>query len=261
MAEGKDRPRILVTNDDGIHAPGLQVLERVARAIGEDVWVVAPERNNSGAGHSLTLRRPLRVRRAAERHFAVDGTPTDCVLLALQSIIRDRSVDLVLSGVNHGANLAEDVTYSGTIAAAMEATLFKVRAIALSQVCSNGQPVHWATAEAFGPDVVRRLLTMEWTEDLLLNINFPDRPPQEVRGVQVTAQGKRKLGDDLIERLDPRGEPYIWIGALREEPAHRAGTDLAAVGAGYVSVTPIHMDMTHRASFAGLRKLLQPEAG
>jgi 5'-nucleotidase len=256
MAEGKGRPRILVTNDDGIHAPGLQVLERIARSIGDDVWVVAPERNNSGAGHSLTLRRPLRVRRAAERHFAVDGTPTDCVLLALQSIIRDLPVDLVLSGVNHGANLAEDVTYSGTIAAAMEATLFKVRAVALSQVFSNGQPIHWATAERYGPEVIRRLLDMPWTEDLLINVNFPDRPPMEVRGARVTAQGKRKLGDDLVERLDPRGEPYIWIGALREEADHREGTDLAAVHDGYVSVTPIHMDMTHHASFAALRKLL-----
>lgn len=256
MAEPARGPRILVTNDDGIHAPGLQVLERIARAIGEDVWVVAPESNNSGAGHSLTLRRPLRVRRAAERHFAVDGTPTDCVLLALQSIIRDRAVDLVLSGVNHGANLAEDVTYSGTIAAAMEATLLKIRAIAMSQVFSNGQPIRWSTAEAFGPGVVRRLLAMDWPEDLLINVNFPDCPADAVRGVQVTAQGKRKIGDDLVERLDPRGEPYIWIGALREDQAHREGTDLAAVNDGYVSVTPIHMDMTHHASFATLRKLL-----
>jgi 5'-nucleotidase len=256
MAETAGRPRILVTNDDGINAPGLAVLERIAGAIGDDIWVVAPERNNSGAGHSLTLQRPLRIRRTGERHYAVDGTPTDCVLLALQKIIREPPIDLVLSGVNHGANLGEDVTYSGTIAAAMEATLFKVRAIAMSQVCANGQPVPWATAEAFGPDVVRRLLTMAWPEDLLINVNFPNCAPQAVRGVQVTAQGKRKLGDDLIERVDPRGEPYVWIGALREGSAHREGTDLAAVGRGFVSVTPIHMDMTHRASFTTLRKLL-----
>ncbi|MFO1067164.1 MAG: 5'/3'-nucleotidase SurE [Geminicoccaceae bacterium] len=251
-----DKPRILLTNDDGIHAPGLRSLERIARELSDDVWIVAPERNNSGAGHSLTLRRPLRIRRVAERQFAVDGTPTDCVLLALQHIMRDEPVDLVLSGVNHGGNLAEDFTYSGTIAAAMEATLFKVRAVAMSQVLTLGQPVHWATAERFGPDIVRRLLTMPWTEDMLVNVNYPDRAPEAVRGVKVTAQGKRKLGDDLVERMDPRGEPYIWIGALREDPLHREGTDLAAVNDGYVSVTPIHMDMTHRESFAGLTAVL-----
>jgi 5'-nucleotidase len=251
-----EKPRILLTNDDGIHAPGLRSLERIARELSDDVWIVAPERNNSGAGHSLTLRRPLRIRRVAERQFAVDGTPTDCVLLALQHIMRDEPVDLVLSGVNHGGNLAEDFTYSGTIAAAMEATLFKVRAVAMSQVLTLGQPVHWATAERFGPDLVRRLLTMPWTEDMLVNVNYPDRAPEAVRGVKVTAQGKRKLGDDLVERMDPRGEPYIWIGALREDPLHREGTDLAAVNDGYVSVTPIHMDMTHRDSFAGLTAVL-----
>jgi 5'-nucleotidase len=255
MADTRSR-RILVTNDDGIHAPGLEVLERIAAQLSDDVWVVAPEHNNSGAGHSLTLRRPLRVRRAAERHFAVDGTPTDCVLLALQHIISDRPVDLVLSGVNHGGNLAEDVTYSGTIAAAMEATLFKVPAIAMSQLITIGQPVHWATAERFGPEVVSRLLAMPWTEDLLINVNYPDRPVDEVLGIRVTEQGKRKLGDDLVERLDPRGEPYVWIGALREDTSHREGTDLAAVNNGYVSVTPIHMDMTHRPSFGALREIL-----
>jgi 5'-nucleotidase len=251
--------RILVTNDDGIHAPGLEVLARIAASLSDDVWVVAPESNNSGAGHSLTLRRPLRVRRAAERHFAVDGTPTDCVLLALQHIISDRPVDLVLSGVNHGGNLAEDVTYSGTIAAAMEATLFKVPAIAMSQLITIGEPVHWATAERFGPEIVGRLVSMPWTEDLLININFPHCPPDLVKGVRVTSQGKRKLGDDLVERLDPRGEPYVWIGALREEASHREGTDLAAVNTGFVSVTPIHMDMTHRPSFRALEELLLGE--
>jgi 5'-nucleotidase len=257
MAEQGRPPRILVTNDDGINAPGLRSLEKIAAEISEDVWVVAPERNNSGAGHSLTLRRPLRIRRAAERYFAVDGTPTDCVLLALQHIIADQPVDLVLSGVNNGGNMAEDFTYSGTIAAAMEATLFKVRAIAMSQVCKHGQPVPWATAEACGPDLVRRLRTMSWSDDMLINVNFPDCQPHEVLGVRVTAQGKRKLGDDLVERLDPRGEPYVWIGALREDSQRGEGTDLAAVHDRYVSVTPIHMDMTHRASFAQLANALE----
>jgi 5'-nucleotidase len=256
MAETGRQPRILLSNDDGIHAPGLQVLERIAAEISDDVWVVAPEHNNSGAGHSLTLRRPLRVRRAGERRYAVDGTPTDCVMLALQLIIKDRPIDLVLSGVNHGGNLGEDVTYSGTIAAAMEATLFKIRAIAMSQVFTTGQPLHWATAERFGPQIVSRVLAMPWTDDLLINVNFPDCPPERVSGIQVTAQGRRKLGDDLVERLDPRGEPYVWIGALREEASHREGTDIAAVNSGWVSVTPLHMDMTHRASFEALGEVL-----
>jgi 5'-nucleotidase len=256
MTEGR-LPRILVTNDDGINAPGLRSLEKIAGYLSDDVWVVAPEHNNSGAGHSLTLRRPLRIRRAAECRYAVDGTPTDCVLLALQHIIADRPVDLVLSGVNHGGNMAEDFTYSGTIAAAMEATLFKVRAIAMSQVCRHGEPVRWSTAETYGPELVQRLSRIEWADDTLINVNFPDCEPDEVRGIRVTAQGKRKLGDDLVERLDPRGEPYVWIGALREDPQRGEGTDLAAIHDRYVSVTPIHMDMTHRPSFDRLAKALE----
>lgn len=250
-------PRILVTNDDGIHAHGLQVLEKIARAISEDVWVVAPEVNQSGAAHSLTLTRPLRVRRHGERHHSVDGTPTDCVLIALQRIVEGAPVDLVLSGVNHGGNLGEDVTYSGTVAAAMEAAMFKVPAIAFSQVCASRQHIRWATAERFAPLVIERLLRLRWPDDVLVNVNFPDLPEGEVKGVRVTTQGKRKIGDTLIEGVDPRGEPYIWIGALREDTEARPGTDLAAIAAGYVSVTPIHLDMTHHPSFAPLRELLE----
>lgn len=257
MADLDRPPRILCTNDDGINADGLRALERIAGAISDDVWVVGPEHNNSGAGHSLTLRRPLRIRRVAERRYAVDGTPTDCVLLALQHIIADRPVDLVLSGVNHGGNLAEDVTYSGTIAAAMEATLFRVRAIAMSQVFKHGEAISWDTAERYGADLVRRVSQMAWSEDTFINVNFPDCAPQQVQGMRVTAQGKRKLGDDLVERLDPRGEPYVWIGALREDSLRGEGTDLAAVHEHYVSVTPIHMDMTHRPSFALLANALE----
>lgn len=248
------RPRILVSNDDGVNARGLKVLEAIARTLSDDVWVVAPETNQSGAAHSLTLTRPLRLRRHGERRFAVDGTPTDCVLIALQRVIEGPPVDLVLSGINHGGNLGEDVTYSGTVAAAMEATLLKVPAIALSQVCGNRQDIPWATAERWAPLVIGRLLDAPWPEDVLINVNFPDLPGEAVRGVRVTAQGKRKIGDVLVERVDPRGEPYIWIGALREEEARaRAGTDLAAVAEGFVSVTPVHLDMTHGPSASGLR--------
>ena len=250
-------PRVLLTNDDGIDAPGLHALREIAGHLSDDVWVVAPETNQSGAAHSLTLTRPLRVRRHDERRFSVDGTPTDCVLIALQQIVQGPPVDLVLSGINHGANLGEDVTYSGTVAAAMEATLFKVPSFAFSQVCESRQHIKWATAERYAPRVIERLLSMPWPEDVLINVNFPDILADEVHRIRVTSQGKRKIGDTLIERTDPRGEPYLWIGALREEATHRQGTDLAAINEGYVSVTPVHLDMTHHASFAALRKLLE----
>jgi 5'-nucleotidase len=250
-------PRILVTNDDGINAPGLKVLERVARQLSSDVWVVAPETNQSGASHSLTMQRPLRVRKVSRRRFAVDGTPTDCVLLALQTVIKGDPIDLVLSGVNHGGNLGEDVTYSGTIAAAMEATLFNVPAFALSQCCRNGHPVKWSTAEHHASDIIGRLFTKDWPKDLLININFPDCLPAAVGGYRVAAQGKRKLGDELMERIDPRGQPYVWIGGLRSDDVQQAGTDLHAVAENHISITPVHMDMTHRASFDRLRLALK----
>lgn len=251
------RPRILVTNDDGINAPGLRVLERVAGTLSDDVWVVAPETDQSGASHSLTMRRPLRVRNVAHRRFAIDGTPTDCVLLALQTVIKDGPVDLVLSGVNQGGNLGEDVTYSGTIAAAMEATLLNVPAFALSQVCRNGSRIQWPTAEHHAAEIVSRVFAMDWAKDTLININFPDLPAEQVKGYRVTAQGKRKLGDELVERVDPRGEPYVWIGGLRVDEVAQEGTDLHAVAEGWISITPVHMDMTHHPSFAPLRELLQ----
>lgn len=246
--------RILVTNDDGVRAPGVRLLEEIAHRFADEVWLVAPEVNHSGAGHSLTLRRPLRIRRLSERRYAVDGTPTDCVLLALQHIVRE-PFDLVLSGINHGANLGDDVTYSGTIAAAMEATLLGVPAIAISQACRDREPVKWRTAEVFAPRVIEHLLRVPPVRDVLYNINLPDLDVEQVRGICVTRQGKRKIGDELIERIDPRGEPYIWIGALRGEETAEDGTDIAAVANGWVSVTPIHMDMTHYDSLQTLAKL------
>ena len=187
-----------------------------------------------------------------ERYFAVDGTPTDCVLVGLQRLIPGKAVDLVLSGINHGGNLGEDVTYSGTIAAAMEATLFKVRSIALSQVCGDRAAIKWATAEKFALPLIRRLVAAPWAEDVLVNVNFPDRVAGSVRGVRLARQGKRKLGDEIVEGQDPRGEAYLWIGAVKEHAEIQPGTDLAAIEEGYVAVTPIHLDMTHDASFGSL---------
>ncbi|SNB61522.1 5'-nucleotidase /3'-nucleotidase /exopolyphosphatase [Arboricoccus pini] len=250
-------PRILVTNDDGIEAPGIEALEEIAHRISDDVWTIAPDLNNSGAAHSLTLRRPLRYRHRGEQRFSVDGTPTDCVLLGLQHLIPGKPVDLVLSGVNHGSNIGEDVTYSGTIAAAMEATLFKTRAIAFSQVWRRQEEIDWSLALAHAPDLISRLTAMPWPDDVLININFPDCAASEVKGVKVAEQGKRKLGDELIERLDPRGVPYVWIGLQREDDAWRDGTDIAAVNEGWISVTPIHLNMTHYPSLQVVEKALR----
>ncbi len=244
--------RILVTNDDGIQAPGLKVLEKIARQLSKDVWVVAPEVEQSGAGHSLTLRRPLRMRRLAAKRFAVDGTPTDSVLLALKVAMRKHRPTLVLSGVNRGANLGEDMTYSGTIAAAMEATLLGVPAIALSQEVVTGEAVAWGTPAAIAPGLVRRLVASGWPADVLINVNFPHRAANAVVGTAVTRQGRRKLGEQIEGRIDTRGEHYYWIGPVRGEDGDPAGTDLEAIRQGKVSVTPLHLDLTHGATRAKL---------
>lgn len=249
------RSRILISNDDGIHANGLKALERIARTLSDDVWIVAPETEQSGASHSLTIARPLRIRRHAERHFSVDGTPTDSVLLAVNQILKDRAPDLVLSGVNRGGNLGEDVTYSGTIAAAMEGTLLGIPSIAMSQMVSAESRTKWSTAERHAPDIIRRLAAIRLPKDVLINVNFPDLPADQIKGVQVTVQGKRKLGSVLVERHDPRGKPYYWIDSAREEDPTLQGTDLAAINAGIISVTPLYLDLTHRPTVQSLESV------
>jgi 5'-nucleotidase len=247
--------RILLTNDDGINAPGLVTLEAIARQLSDDIWIVAPSEEQSGAGHSLTLTRPLRIRQHGERRFSVTGTPTDSVMLALGKVM-DAKPDLILSGVNRGANLAEDVTYSGTVAAAMEGTLAGIRSIALSQAYSRegvGDDVSFATAEEWGAKVLRPLLDVPLPTNTLLNVNFPATVPDAVKGVRVTAQGFRdysRLG--IVTNRDPRGYEYHWfaLGGAKETPAH--ATDLEAVIEGYVSVTPLTLDLTDRATMAAL---------
>ncbi len=249
------RARILVTNDDGIDAQGLALLARLARTLSRDVWVVAPEQEQSGASHSLTLSRPLRIRRLGARRFAVDGTPTDCVLLAVKTILRERPPDLVLSGVNAGANLGEDLTYSGTVAAAMEATLMELPAIALSQHYENRRAIPWKTAQAHAATVIKRLTAQPWPRNTLINVNFPAVAADKVKGIVATRQGKRKIGDGVIERADPRGRPYFWIGPLRDEEPDVPGTDLNAVTAGKVSLSPIYLDLTNGPALAELKKV------
>ena len=253
--------RILLTNDDGIHAPGFAVLERIAAALSDDVTVCAPAEEQSGAGHSLSLTTPIRVRQFGPRRFAVAGTPTDAVMMALGEVMKDCRPDLILSGVNRGPNLAEDVTYSGTVSAAMEGTLAGVRSVALSQ--SMADYAHgredFSAAEATAPDIIRRLAAADWPEGVLVNINFP--PIARPRGVRVTRQGFRDYGHIRVDaRVDPRGIPYYWFGYGREmqTPGHR--TDLEAVHAGYVSVTPLHLDLTHDRTLSMLEALLEPPA-
>lgn len=258
MAERADlaHARILICNDDGIEAAGIKLLARVAQGLSRDVWVVAPEQEQSGASHSLTLTRPLRVRRLGPRRFAVDGTPTDCVLLAVNEILKDKRPDLVLSGVNGGGNMGEDVTYSGTVAAALEASLLDLKAMALSQHVAEDGKVNWAVAAEWAPKVIRRLVALPWPRDSFYNINFPDVHPHAVKRIAAVAQGGRKIGDRLLQRFDPRGRAYYWIGPQRDEAQTRPGTDVRAVAEGNVAVTPVFLDLTNRRALANLKKAL-----
>jgi 5'-nucleotidase len=252
-----ERCRILISNDDGIASPGIKALEKIARDLSDDVWVVAPEQEQSGASHSLTTRHPLRLREVAQRWYWVDGTPTDCVLIAVKRLLRDRPPDLVLSGINAGSNVGEDLTYSGTVAAAMEATLLGIPAMALSQDYRGGHDIPWQTGEAFAPEVIRRLLRLPWPDSTLFNINFPAVPPDEAAGFAVTSQGKRAIADNLTEGVDPRGRPYYWIGPVRDGGAAEPGTDVAALADNRVSITPIHLDLTNVPVLAALRAVFE----
>jgi len=244
--------RILLSNDDGIDAPGLKILERVARSLSKDVWIVAPEHEQSGASHSLTLRSPLRIRKVGPKRFAVDGTPTDCALLAINNIMRDKPPGLLLSGINWGGNMGEDMTYSGTVAVAMEGTLLGVPSIAFSLALANGAQPIWDACAAHLPDVIRKLAAQKWPANTLMNVNVPNLPPGEILGTKAASQGQRKLGGNIVESSDPRGRPYFWIGPNRDEDASAHGTDIWAVSQGYIAVTPAFMNLTHEAALADL---------
>ena len=237
--------RILLTNDDGIHADGLAVLERIARTISDDVWVVAPEVDQSGLAHSLTLSEPLRLRQVSERRFALRGTPTDCVIMAARKIL-DRKPDLVLSGVNAGGNLADDVTYSGTVAGAIEGTLQGIRSIALSQAYQyvGGRDVPWVVAETHAPALIRTLMNVDLPDGTFINLNFPNCAADAVAGVEVTAQGKLEFGLSIDERTDGRGFPYFWLRFGERFGDFRSGTDIRALRDDRISVTPLKLDMT-----------------
>lgn len=246
--------RILLSNDDGIAAAGLVILEKIARALTDDVWVIAPVAEQSGAGHSLTLHHPLRPMKVGDRRYTINGTPTDCVLVGVNHLMKDHPPDLVLSGVNMGVNLGEDVHYSGTVAAAMEGALLGLRAIAFSQSFDDDENIPWATAEKYGPEVVRKVCATGWAQNVLINVNFPNCTPDQTQGIRVARQGKNKIGDDLVHRHDPRGRPYLWIAARRLGDPSAPGTDLKAVGDGYVSITPLNVDLTHDATMQALEQ-------
>jgi 5'/3'-nucleotidase len=239
--------RILITNDDGIHAPGLDVCEQIARELSDEIWIVAPESDQSGVSHSLSLNDPLRLREVGERHFAVKGTPTDCVIMGARHLMKEMP-DLVLAGVNRGRNCAEDVTYSGTVAGAMEGAVLGIPSFALSQAyaVSTRRLPYWETALTHGPDLIRRVLKAGMPRDVLVNVNFPDCPPEEVAGVAVTVQGKRDQELLRIDaRHDGRGNPYYWIAFGRGGIAGAAqGSDLAALNDKRISVTALRLDMT-----------------
>jgi 5'-nucleotidase len=244
--------RILLTNDDGIHAPGLAILEAIAKTLSDDVVVVAPETDQSGVAHSLSLNNPLRLREISPRHFAVQGTPTDCVIMGVRKIMADARPDLILSGVNRGQNVAEDVTYSGTIAATMEGTLIGVPSIALSQAYGGAEghrSIRWDCAETHAPPVIAKLLKTGIAPGILVNVNFPACAPDEVAGIAITTQGRRDT--ELLrieERRDGRGNPYYWLMFKRGNFTPEAGTDIEAIAANKISLTPLRLDLTDGAT-------------
>ncbi len=245
---GKRKMRILVTNDDGIGAPGLDVLIEIARQLGDEIWVVAPETNQSGVAHSFTLHDPLRMRAIDERVFAIRGTPTDCVIMAKHFIMKDAPPDLVLSGVNLGQNTADEITYSGTVAAAIEGTLAGFPSIALSLAHGHDGTgtVKWETPMTHGVPMIRQLLAAGWPPHVFLNVNFPDCAPEQIKGIAITRQAYGHPGQLRInDRLDTRGIPYFWIEYKRLNTTPQQGTDVWALASQQISVTPLYLDLTH----------------
>jgi 5'-nucleotidase len=252
--------RILITNDDGIAAEGLKALERIAAELSDDVWVVAPEKEQSGASRALTISEPIRVRRLDERRFAVSGTPTDCVILAFTDLIEGARPDLVLSGVNRGENLGEDISMSGTVAGAIQGMVLGIPAIALSQAAddhAHGRRAPYETAVAHAPAIIRRLLEIGWPEGVVMNLNFPNLRPDQVKEVEVTRQGFRDIHTLHAEkRTDLRGRDYYWMGFFARSAPMVEATDLKAIQEGRISVTPVHIDLTHMPTVHALKGAL-----
>lgn len=252
-------PRILLCNDDGIDAPGLKVLERIAYTLTDDVWICAPASEQSAASRALSIREPLRVSQRGPKSFAIYGTPTDSVMMGVLNLIKGKRPDLILSGVNKGQNLAEHITLSGTIAAAIQGMEMEIPSVALSQTYpfTEKATIYWQTGEAFAPKVLERLFKRKWPKDVLMNINFPDCPPEDVTGIEMTRMGRRDQDQlEVHERADPGGRPYYWLGFNGRLSTPPEGTDLRAIYSKRISVTPLHLDLTHEATLAGLSDAL-----
>lgn len=248
--------RILLVNDDGISSPGLKSLKHLAENFSKDIWTVAPDTERSAASHSLTLHHPLRIHKINARTWSVTGTPTDCVYMALNNIMKTKRPDLILSGVNRGSNIGDDVTYSGTIAAAMESTLYGIPSIALSQMYDGKSNVKWKTAEHWGKNVIGSLIKRDWNSSVLININFPNLPVRKVKGIYVSKQDDQHISGKFDRRMDPRGNQYYWIGLDKTERRKLVkGTDVWALANGFISVTPLHLNLTHEPSVTELSKV------
>lgn len=249
--------RILLTNDDGVHAKGLSVLRTIAEQLSDDVWIVAPDTEQSAASRGVSLHNPVKLRKFEDKVFSVSGTPTDSVIVALSEVMTDHKPDLILSGVNRGQNLAEDVTFSGTVAGALQGMQMGIPSIALS-LARGFQGAHslpWETAEHHGPELIKSLVAQGWPANVVLSVNFPDAAPDAVKGVQITRQGHRDFQMSGIDkRKHPRGGHYFWMtyGAARSNPPK--GTDLRAIYDGYISVTPLHTDLTHFDTLSALQE-------
>ena len=243
------RPLLLVTNDDGVDSPALQILVDALHDLGE-VRVFAPDREQSGVGHGISLHRPLRVKEIRERWYMIDGTPTDCVLLAVREFL-PRRPDLVLSGINSGPNLGDDVTYSGTVAGAYEGMLLGIPSIALSN--ASHEPSDYKTAAKCGALLARHVLENGLPKDTVLNVNIPNLPFEKLEGIAITKQGLREFEDEIIRREDPRGKAYYWIGGYRPKSISHPGTDIEAIEQNKVSVTPLHRNLTNLDAFEALK--------
>ncbi|WP_409434061.1 5'/3'-nucleotidase SurE [Litorimonas sp. RW-G-Af-16] len=247
--------RILLTNDDGVRAEGMSVLRRIAAKLSDDVWVCAPETEQSAASRGVSLHNPVRLKKLEDRVFCVSGTPTDSVIVGLKDLLKDHAPDLILSGVNRGQNLAEDVTFSGTIAGALQGMQMGIPSIALSLArgFQGAGSLPWETAEQHGPKIIKDLLSKGWPANVILSVNFPDAAPDAVKGVQITRQGHRDFQMTGVEKRDyPRGGHYFWLtyGAKKSNPP--VGTDLRAIYDGYISVTPLYTDLTHEDTLRAL---------
>jgi 5'-nucleotidase len=246
--------KILLSNDDGVHAQGIHALAESLQDIAE-VTIVAPDRNRSGASNSLTLEQPLRVTEIADKVYSVQGTPTDCVHFALNELMKDRLPDLVLTGINHGANLGDDVLYSGTVAAAMEGHFLGVQAVAFSLVGKQ----HFVTAGKIARQIVEQHLVKPIPTNRLLNINVPDLPFEQLKGTAVTRLGARHHAEEMIKQQDPRGHDIYWLGPPGKEQDAGEGTDFYAVDQGYVSVTPLQVDLTAHESLRSMDNWLKDQ--